>query len=487
MGALGDTGIYDPSGRRQGWTYDTAGQVLRDDTGDHLYDARGSQALFKNWKYFVGGGQTGHPQTPGAEIEQSYDGQGQVAKRVETKRTETPHDPNDPTNPLTDIAASVTTTYYVRSSVLGAGVLELDGNGHKSKGHVYAGGGELARQEIFNLNPLVSGVSWQHGTPGTGSWVETHEDKSAEQMEMDPMGADVGKSDPFLTDPTPSYLEMRGDRYLYIDGGDPFDYSSGREIDGMPVSESEFQRRINNGSVQGVLPPGSKADWVHSGGSVIYEKPAYGEGVLNMPAVESGGEGTTFYDPVDVDGRFGGGGGMFFQRKPRPTPTPAPTWKPWVVRNVSQLEKKVDSGNWEGERDYTGNRGCATLPMTWDYKYQGRPIGPLNNPRKNWHMGAALKYGAPLERGTVVANFDRNKKMYLNEPHGNHTAIFLEWYEDKGWLSTEKGMEVIEQGPNWKPRRRKIPFEPGAVYYSDAGNFNVCEINEPPPGSKKKE
>jgi hypothetical protein len=111
--------------------------------------------------------------------------------------------------------------------VLGAGVLELDGNGHKSKGHVYSGGGELARQVITGTNPSVSGVVWQHGTPGTGSWVETHEDKSAWPMEMDPVGADVGKSDPFLTDPTPSYLEMRGDRYLYIDGGDPFDYSTG--------------------------------------------------------------------------------------------------------------------------------------------------------------------------------------------------------------------------------------------------------------------
>jgi hypothetical protein len=68
-------------------------------------------------------------------------------------------------------------------------------------------------------------------------------------MEMDPMGADVGKSDPFLVDPNPSYLEMRGDRYLYVDGGDPFDYSSGLTLDGMPVSFSTIQRLAESGSI----------------------------------------------------------------------------------------------------------------------------------------------------------------------------------------------------------------------------------------------
>ena len=222
--------------RRQYWHYDEAGNLLFDTTGYHSYDALGHQTLFTDARHVVGGEYTGHPLMPADEITQSYDGQGQVGKRVQTVRTETLQDPNDPNNKLTNINTQVTTTYYLRSSVVGgAAVLELDGNGNKSKGHVYASGGELARQVVTNTSPFASAVMWQHGTPGAGSWVETDSSRFRTRHEMDPAGADVGSSDPFVTDPTPSYLEMRGSQPLYIDGGDPFDLSGGCTLDGVPV------------------------------------------------------------------------------------------------------------------------------------------------------------------------------------------------------------------------------------------------------------
>jgi hypothetical protein len=44
-------------------------------------------------------------------------------------------------------------------------------------------------------------------------------------------------------------VDYRFGEPLYIEGGDPFDYSTGREIDGIPVSEAEFQRRVGDGSI----------------------------------------------------------------------------------------------------------------------------------------------------------------------------------------------------------------------------------------------
>jgi hypothetical protein len=38
----------------------------------------------------------------------------------------------------------------------------------------------------------------------------------------------------------------------------PFDYSTGREIDGIPVSEAEFQRRIGNGNAGAAIFRGGK-------------------------------------------------------------------------------------------------------------------------------------------------------------------------------------------------------------------------------------
>jgi hypothetical protein len=55
-----------------------------------------------------------------------------------------------------------------------------------------------------------------------------------------------------LANPYPaaqSYVDWKSTQPLFIEGGDPFDYTSGRTIDGLPVSEAEFQRRTGNGSV----------------------------------------------------------------------------------------------------------------------------------------------------------------------------------------------------------------------------------------------
>jgi hypothetical protein len=211
----------------------------------HRYDAAGKQVHFENWHYTVGDGTLSHPVDSGVVIDQTYDADGQPAMRVETRRVEQPVNGG----PETTVVETVTIIYYVYSAVLGgAKVVELDANGNKTSGYVYANGIRLAKQMVQGANYVI----WHHANPGTNSWIETRSGRQPEQQEMDPDGADVGLQDPWssLVEPVESsYLKLRDEQPLYIEGGDPFDFSTGRTIDGLPVSETEFQRRVASGSV----------------------------------------------------------------------------------------------------------------------------------------------------------------------------------------------------------------------------------------------
>src|SRR5262249_3044636 len=67
---------------------------------------------------------------------------------------------------------------------------------------------------------------------------------------MDPMGADVTEN-PYLVYQNPSYLNLKeGGERLFDEGDDPFSVGSGCSLDGMPVSCSYLNRRLDDGSVQ---------------------------------------------------------------------------------------------------------------------------------------------------------------------------------------------------------------------------------------------
>jgi YD repeat-containing protein len=238
--SLSDSGTY-INNRRQYWSYDAEGNAGGDGKS-HSYDAAGKQIMVTSGTETVGGSGTGHPVQSGWEIAQTYDVEGKPVKRLETRRSEE----YIGEGPQTNITETVTTTYYLYSSVLGAKVVELDASGVKTKGYVYANGERLAKQEI---NQWWSAVWWHHSNAGTNSWVEANEGVALRQ-EMDPMGAEVGTSDPYLDLANPTYKDIQTlPQQLYLEGGDPFDYSGGYEIDGMPVSASEFMRRVGGGSV----------------------------------------------------------------------------------------------------------------------------------------------------------------------------------------------------------------------------------------------
>lgn len=160
------TDILDASytdNRRQdpAFHYDAAGNLTQDGELQYAYDAAG-----RNSSIF--GSASNRTVSP------SYDGDAQLVKRTETQ------------------SGSSTITYYLHSSILGGRVVtELDAQGQKHHGYVFAGEQLLAEQG-GNV------VSWRHENPLTGSRGGSeangfyHSD-----AEPDPTGVDVGFSDPF--------------------------------------------------------------------------------------------------------------------------------------------------------------------------------------------------------------------------------------------------------------------------------------------------
>jgi hypothetical protein len=115
----------------------------------------------------------------------------------------------------------------------------------KKRGYFYAGGARIANRDQYGA------MHYEHAVPGTNSWVETREDnRYADRKERDPSGGELPLFD---VNPDQGYGSTKGDSPLFIDGGDPFDYSSGRSIDGMPVSEAEFNRQTGGGAFNGAV------------------------------------------------------------------------------------------------------------------------------------------------------------------------------------------------------------------------------------------
>ncbi|QQS46047.1 MAG: hypothetical protein IPM66_19330 [Acidobacteriota bacterium] len=167
---------------------------------------------------------------PAWEIDQSYDGVNQALKRIETRRIETLIG----NGPQTTITTETETTWYVRSSLLGGQIVyELDESGNRRRANIYGIGGLLARG---TMSGGTDEFRWRVADPVTGNWGDTSSAGGyVDTVQLDPLGAEVGSSDPYLLNPDPTYPEMKDDEPLYIEGGDPFDLSGGCTLDGMPV------------------------------------------------------------------------------------------------------------------------------------------------------------------------------------------------------------------------------------------------------------
>jgi hypothetical protein len=161
------TANYDAAQRNALWGYDDAGQVTRDESRNYRMDAAGHVVT-----------QTA-VNDASASITQGFDGRGQRIKQV--RRT-----PNRFGSVIT------TTSYELRSTVLGSRVVvELGSNGQKSASYVYAASMVLAVRR-------GQSVEWVTENPVTGSRQQTSaEGRTMQRVEADPMGIDVGTTDPY--------------------------------------------------------------------------------------------------------------------------------------------------------------------------------------------------------------------------------------------------------------------------------------------------
>jgi YD repeat-containing protein len=220
-----------------GWQYDADGNTTVDPNFSQTFDAAGKPSHSVSFAT-VGDG-IHYPYQPQLDITQTYDGTGAPGKRVQISRQPDMFDNEAP--PTEDTQ----TTYYLRSTVLGgASVVELNGPGSMDIVNIYAGGQRIARD-------LWGNIGFEHMNPVTGSRINSagHSSyRNTARDERDSFGAEIPTSNPY---PSQSYVDYKFGEQLYIEGGDPFDYSTGREIDGIPVSEAEFQRRVQNGSAVG--------------------------------------------------------------------------------------------------------------------------------------------------------------------------------------------------------------------------------------------
>ncbi len=138
--------------RRNGFTYDAAGNLTNDLGQNFTYDATGQQAQASYGGYL---------------LQQNYDGDRLRVKKVENE----------------------VTTYYLRSSVLGGQVVaEIDQWGGWHRGYVYLGGQMVGIQ--FN-----SSVTWVHQDPVNKSQRLTDGGGNVTStIELDPWGADTNRS-----------------------------------------------------------------------------------------------------------------------------------------------------------------------------------------------------------------------------------------------------------------------------------------------------
>jgi YD repeat-containing protein len=230
-----DNGTYVNNRRTDfGWNYDADGNNTRNDDYQQTFNADGT--LTHSVSHAMVGDGVEYPLQPRLDITQTYDGDGRPAKRDQISRMPGIFDEfGNQSEPIEDAQL----VYHLRSSVLGgATIVDLES---ANTVHIYAGGQRIAREVWGN-------VSFEHHNPMTGSWVTSSGHSSyrtTSREERDPRGADLPLSNPVSF----SYLDWKFGETYFFDGGDPYDYSTGRVIDGLPVSEAEFQRRVGNGSV----------------------------------------------------------------------------------------------------------------------------------------------------------------------------------------------------------------------------------------------
>jgi YD repeat-containing protein len=150
------------NGRKDGWNYDEAGRLIGDDTTTYTRDAAGRIT---------------HKAGEGVAITLRYDGNGQILQE----------------NSIRPVFTQLRTIkkYFLRATAMGSAIIaDLNQNGGKTKGYVYAGK-RLIAESALNL------VTWTHKNPVTNSTGEsTSTGFFGASEELSGSGANIGLHEP---------------------------------------------------------------------------------------------------------------------------------------------------------------------------------------------------------------------------------------------------------------------------------------------------
>jgi YD repeat-containing protein len=156
------------NGRRAGWTYDADGRVSTIDTRSYSYDAAAKTRSLTGQRWTPSG--TYVPTSTSID----FDGDGNKVRET------------------SDSSGSVTTTYYLRSTVLRGEIIEeLNSSGQKQLGYVFTPAGGLIARQVPGLNYVmlkqmspIGASQYQFFQSDTGTGLNT-------RQEFDPAGANI--------------------------------------------------------------------------------------------------------------------------------------------------------------------------------------------------------------------------------------------------------------------------------------------------------
>ncbi len=186
------TDSYNTENRNPAWDYDAVGHLLstNDPAPDNLpyqplrfsFDAAGQRAQITQTTSRHGPNQVIF--TTATTKTETHDGDGAVVKTANTTQVNN----NSP---------STIAVYSLRSSITGKVIAEYDSAGVKQNGYVFAGNELIAQQQ--RIYDGTTRVLWQHVNPVTGDGLSTDAQGVAlERTNIDPMGVNVGDTDPFV-------------------------------------------------------------------------------------------------------------------------------------------------------------------------------------------------------------------------------------------------------------------------------------------------
>src|SRR5207253_7574821 len=123
-----DSASYGSDNRNGNWNYDAAGNATFTgySDGTRAYDAAARPVTFasaQQWQVYPNW-PSGHPNAPALETEDTFDGSGQVVKHVNHVRHDDSYGDINGMNIVYAMGDTMTTTYYLHSTVLGGKTIE---------------------------------------------------------------------------------------------------------------------------------------------------------------------------------------------------------------------------------------------------------------------------------------------------------------------------------------------------------------------------